>query len=195
MNRKTITANDLLSPQAYAAERRERRLRMIARKKLRRLPVGPEVTLYFENYDTMCQQIQEMMHAEKGGATQLADELAAYNPLIPQGSELVATMMIEIADEARRRARLALLGGIEHGIVLEVGGERAPARPEEDVERTTADGKTSAVHFLHFPLSPAMAAAFKNPDERAVLAIEHPEYAHMAVIPPAIRTELIGDLD
>src|SRR5690606_12633858 len=97
------------------------------------------------------QQIQEMLYIERGGDAQLTDELAAYNPLIPQGRELVATFMIEIEDEARRRRILAKLGGIEKTITLEIDGAAIQAVPEADQERTTATGKTSSVHFLHFP--------------------------------------------
>jgi hypothetical protein len=135
-----------------------------------------------------------MLRIEKGGEAQIADELAAYNPLIPQGAELVATLMFEIDDPVRRHEFLSRLGDVEETITLTVGGEVVRAVPERDVERTTAGGKTSSVHFLHFPLTPAAVAAFKDPAQPAVLAINHPEYSHMAGLPPAVRQALSDDL-
>jgi hypothetical protein len=195
MAKKVITRDDLQSIEDYTAIRRQRRTEVSAIKRDRRVSVGPDATFYFESYDTMVQQIQEMLYIERGGDAQLADELAAYNPLIPNGRELVATFMIEIEDEVRRQQTLAKLGGIEGTITLDIAGESASALPETDQERTTADGKASSVHFLHFPLSAKAIAKLKTPDARAVLAIDHPQYAHMAVMPERVRAALATDLD
>jgi len=195
--RRRIAPEDVLPLAQYAKVRDARRREIIETKKHRRVAVGPFATFYFENYQTMLQQVQEMLWIEKGGEAQLADELEAYNPLIPQGNELVATVMFEIVDEARRRRALAGLGGVEETIALEIGGERVPAVPEagDQVERTTAAGKTSSIHFLHFRLSEAQAARFRDPSSRIVLSIAHPNYAHMAVLPEAARQALSADLD
>ncbi|MFQ5533802.1 MAG: DUF3501 family protein [Sphingomonadales bacterium] len=190
-----IEAADIMLMEAYGAARQQLRRDMIERKRLRRVAVGPDVTFYFENYHTMWMQVHEMLFTEKGGDAQLADELAAYNPLIPNGRELVATMMIEITDERRRRATLARLGGIEKQITITVGDDAIRARAEQDVERTTADGRTSSVHFLHFPFTESLIAGFGEPGARTVLAIDHAEYRHMAIIPEPVRKQLADDFD
>src|SRR5271154_5234653 len=119
--KRALTPSDILSPQDYEHLRTEKRGAMIALKKKRRLAVGPYATFYFENYDTMWLQVQEMLRIEKGGAAQLEDELRAYNPLIPQGRELVATVMFEIEDAVRRATLLASLGGVENTMEIRVG--------------------------------------------------------------------------
>src|SRR3546814_10258277 len=135
------------------------------------LSVGPFCTFYFENYATMWWQIHEMLYIEKGGEEQIADELAAYAPLIPKGAELVATFMIEVDDAKRRPAVLTQLGGIDEKIVLEFAGHRVAAVPEDDAERTREDGKTSAVHFLRFPFTAEQVAAFRAPGNRLLLSL------------------------
>ena len=157
--------------------------------------VGPHVTFHFENYDTMWAQVQEMLYIEKGGNAQIADELEAYNPLIPQGRELVATMLIEIEDEGRRRRTLATLGHVEDSIVLTIGEHRIAGVPEDDVDRTTDEGKTSAVHFINFPFTDEQANAFKTGDTQATLGVEHENYRHASVMQEDVRLELAGDLD
>ena len=141
----------------------------IALKKHRRVEVGPFATFYFENYETMWLQVQEMLRIEKGGAEQLAGELEAYNPLIPQGDELIATLMLEIEDANRRNATLLTLGGIEETVFMEIGGTRIKATPTEYDDRTTADGKTSSVHWLRFKLTPELIARFRN--EQVMLGV------------------------
>lgn len=190
---RMITKDDIMPYADYAAQRVERRSKMIALKKRRRISVGPYVTFYFENYDTMWTQVQEMLHTERGGDEQLADELAAYNPLIPQGSELVATMMIEIPDEVQRRKILATLGHIEDKVNLVVGGEKVHAEFEKDIERTTEGGKTSSVHFLHFPFTADQIAKFRDPSTDVMIEIDHPNYGHMAKISPDSRAALAED--
>ncbi|MDB4173045.1 DUF3501 family protein [bacterium] len=193
--KREITRDDILPMDQYAAERAARRKQISAVKKNRRAPVGPDATFYFENYDTMWYQIHEMLHVEKGGEEQIADELEAYNPLIPNGKELVTTMMFEIDDPDRRDRVLHQLGGVENTITLTIGDDVVQAVPENDVERTKPDGKTSSIHFLHFPLSPNQVDSFKNKAVKAVLGFSHNHYAHMAVISDAVRNSLIGDLD
>jgi hypothetical protein len=191
--RRELTSADILPWPEYARDRDEHRRRVGAIKRARRLEVGPYVTFYFESFDTMWLQVQEMLHIEKGGAAQLEDELAAYNPLVPNGAELVATFMIEIDDETRRRRVLAGLGGVEETAFIQIGAEKIIAAPEADQDRTTAEGKASAVQFVHFPFTPARIAAFKTPGAQAILGFSHPAYSHMAVMPEAVRAEVAGD--
>ena len=190
---RRITPDDILAPADYASRRKELRTERIAAKRARTLHVGPHATLLFENYHSMWLQVQEMLHIEKGGEAQLVEELAAYNPMIPQGHELTATMMLEI-EEADQRARvLARLGRIEDHVAIRVGGERVMAVAEEDVERTNAAGKTSAVHFFHFPFTAAQVAAFRDPAIELLMEIAHPNYGHIAIISDAMRAELARD--
>jgi hypothetical protein len=195
MPARLITSADIIAPAQYAAERAARRKAIIELKRVRRVSVGLFATFYFENFATMLQQILEMLHIEKGGPAQLADELDAYNPLIPNGRELCATFMLEIADEIVRARTLAELGAIDEAVYLELAGARIAARPERDIERTKADGKTSSVHFLHFPFTDDEAAAFKRPGARAILGVEHARYGHMAVLSEPTRAALAADLD
>ena len=194
MTAPALGPEDILSLFEYGAHRAEHRRRLAALRQRRRVLVGPFVALSFECRDTIWHQIQEMLFIEKGGTEQVAEELAAYNPLVPNGSELVATLMIEIDDAARRERSLSELGGIEHAVSLRFAGTSAAAVPEDDVERTRADGKTSAVHFLHFPLTKAQSDAFRTPGCEVVLAIAHPAYRHMAVLSEEQRQTLAADL-
>ena len=193
--KRRIAHAEILSMEVYGRERKELRGALVAKKKHRRVEVGPVATFYFENYETMWHQVHEMLFIEKGGEAQIADELGAYNTLIPQGRELVATVMFEIDDPERRKTFLGRLGGVEHAMFLELGGRRLMAKAEEDLDRTNAAGKASSVHFVHFPLDEAAAAAFKTPGGRVVLGIEHPGYSHMAVLPEPTRAALAEDLD
>jgi hypothetical protein len=189
-----ITRADIMEMDAYGKVRAERRRAVLPAKKLRRVPIGPYATFYFESYDTMWLQVHEMLFIERGGEDQIEDELSAYNPLIPKGNELVATVMFEIDDPVRRKTVLGKLGGVEETMTLDIGGDKVTGVPEADVDRTTADGKASSVQFVHFPLTDAQAAAFKAPGTRVVLAIEHPEYPHMSVLSDDARAELATDL-
>lgn len=190
-----ITEADILPPAEYAARRAELRKSLIAVKKNRRLSVGPFATFHFENYDTMWQQVHEMLHIEKGGAEQVQGELAAYNPLIPQGRELIATLMLEIEDVARRNRELYRLAGIEESVYIELADERIPGAPTEYDERTTPDGKTSSVHWLRFVFTPEQVKKFSDPGVPAILGVAHAAYGHMAVIPAEMRAELAKDFD
>ena len=192
-NERRITPKDVIAYKDYAAGRAEFRKKLVAVKKNRRVEVGPFATFYFENYDTMWLQVQEMLHIEKGGAEQVAGELDTYNPLIPQGGELIVTLMLEIEDAVRRDAILKTLGGIEETISIDVAGSRAQGTPTEYEDRTTPDGKTSSVHWIRFRFTPEQIAAFKSGEGKATLEIAHPNYGHMAVIPPDVRQELAKD--
>ncbi|HEY4133625.1 MAG TPA: DUF3501 family protein [Alphaproteobacteria bacterium] len=195
MAKHEITRDDIIDMATYAKERKERRARVSAYKRDRRVEVGPFICFYFESFDTMLHQVHEMLHIERGGEPQIVDELAAYNPLVPKGRELVATMMIEIPDADRRNRELYRLGHVEDVISLSIDGEEVKATIEGDQERTDERGKTSSVHFLHFPFTEAQAKAFKTPGTKAILNVAHANYAHMAMIPEATRTALALDLD
>ena len=190
-----ITRADIVPLDKYTAERRSLRQTVIAVKQRRRLEIGPFATFSFENYQTMWHQVHEMLYIEKGGEEQIEGELQAYNPLIPQGRELIATVMFEIDEPVRRDATLRKLGGIEANIFLSVGGETVRAVAEADVERTKADGKTSSVHFVRFPFTDAQVAAFRKPGAQVIVGFDHPEYSHMAVMPDAVRQALAEDFD
>jgi hypothetical protein len=194
-----ITRADIIPMADYVRERKELRRALVEAKKNRRLEVGPVCSFYFENYQTMWNQIHEMLFIEKGGEAQIADELSAYNPLIPKGRELVATVMFEIDDPVRRGALLAKLGGVEQTAFIRIGGETASESvwgvPEEDVDRTSAAGKASSVQFIHFPFTDEQVAAFRGAGVEIVLGFSHPEYAHMAVLPGPVRQALAGDFD
>jgi hypothetical protein len=188
---RRITPADILSAGEYDQQRKSLKANLIPMKKLRRIEVGPFATFYFENYATMWLQVQEMLRIEKGGEEQIPGELAAYNPLIPQGEELIATMMLEIEDEKRRNAVLLTLGGIEENVFLEIGGATIRATPTEYDDRTTADGKTSSVHWLRFKLTREQIARFAA--ERVILGVSHPNYGHMAVLSAETRAALAKD--
>ncbi len=188
---RKITPSDLLPLPEYDQQRKSLKANLLPVKRLRRIEVGPFATFYFENYATMWLQVQEMLRIEKGGDEQIEGELAAYNPLIPQGDELIATLMLEIEDEKRRNTVLLTLGGIEETVFLEIGGDTIKATPTEYDDRTTADGKTSSVHWLRFRLTPDQIARFKT--ERVVLGVSHRNYGHMAVLASETRAALSGD--
>jgi len=191
---RQITDQDILPVSEYAKIRKEHKQKLIPIKKNRRVAIGPYATFYFENYETMWSQIQEMLYIEKGGAEQLKDELEAYNPLIPNGSELVATFMIEIDDPVRRDFMLRKLGHIEDKVYLSIAGEKIYAVPEQEVDRTTEDGKTSAIHFLHFPMTPGQRQAFKDSAVDVQLGIEHEDYSHITPLIGNVRAALAEDL-
>jgi hypothetical protein len=190
---RKITPTDLLPIAEYDQQRKSLKANLIPVKKQRRVEVGPFATFYFENYATMWLQVQEMLRIERGGEEQIAGELEAYNPLIPQGDELIATLMLEIEDARRRNAVLLTLGGIEETIFMEVGADVIRATPTEYDDRTTPDGKTSSVHWLRFKLTPDQIARFKDSGERVVLGVSHPHYGHMAVLSAETRAALAKD--
>jgi hypothetical protein len=193
--KRQIAREDILANSAYAKVRKERRQTVIAGKRRRRAEVGPVATVHFESYDTMLLQVQEMLFIEKGGEAQIEDELNAYNPLIPNGRELVATVMFEIDDPDYRKRFLAKVGGIEHTMFLRFAGETVKGVAEADQDRTDESGKASSVQFVHFPFTPAQIAAFRKPDTEVVLGFSHPDYAHMTALPEATRATLAGDFE
>jgi hypothetical protein len=191
---RKITAEDVTPLAQFAAERKDRRAALLPTKRLRRIALGPHCTFYFESFETLLFQVEEMLLVEKGGAEQLVDELAAYNPLVPQGAELVATIMFEIDDPIRRETVLNQLGGVEDDFFIQFGAEKSKGVSEDDVERTREDGKTSSVHFLHFPVTPEQKAVLRDPTVQIMIGCDHPLYAHMAALSPATRAELAKDL-
>ncbi|HEX3884492.1 MAG TPA: DUF3501 family protein [Stellaceae bacterium] len=193
--RRELTRADIMPIAEYAAVRRERRRAITELKRQRRLEIGPYATFYFENYDTMWQQVQEMLYIEKGGESQITDELEAYNPLIPNGTELVATVMFEIDEPGRRARELGRIGGVENSVFIDIGGERIAGEADPTRENTSPDGKASSVQFIRFPFSPAQIAAFRATGARIIAGFDHPNYGHQAVMPEAVRAALAGDFD
>ena len=189
-----LTADDIVPTAEYAPRRTEHRRRIAARKRNRRVEVGPVVTFYFECWESMWLQVQEMLRIKKGGEEQIAGELAAYNPLIPQGTDLIATMMIEIEDENLRRRTLASLGHIEDMVHISFTGHTVKGVPEADIDHTTEEGKTSSVHFLHFAFTPVQVTDFKAGSAQVAVGILHPSYGHMAVLSEESRAALAADL-
>ena len=195
MTPRKIEPAAILPLAEYTRQRSERRKRVADLKKHRRMEVGPYATFYFESYDTMLHQVHEMLFIEKGGAEQLPDELAAYNPLIPQGSELVATVMFEIDDPVRRGAELMRLGGIENHAYIDVDRQRVRSEPDPTRENTSPEGKASSVQFLRFPFTGGQITRFRTPAARVIIGFDHPNYGHMAVLPEPVRTALATDFD
>ena len=194
--KREITRADVMDMAAYGNIRKTRRQEIALAKRDRRVAVGPFATFYFENYDTMWMQVHEMLFVERGGEEQIQGELDAYNPLIPNGANLICTLMFEIADEAARARELARLGGIEDTVRLEIGNSAVAARSLSDgVERTTDEGKTSAVHFLRFDFTAAEMAAFRDAGTKVILSVGHTNYGHMAIIPENVRAALMRDFD
>lgn len=193
--KRSLTRDDIMPLDEYVKVRRDKRREITELKRHRRIEVGPFATFYFENFATMWQQVQEMLYIERGGDVQVTDELAAYNPLIPQGGELVATVMFEIEDPERRARELARLGGIEHRAFIEIGGDRIFGEADPTRENTSPEGKASSVQFLRFPFTPVQRAAFKTPSARLLVGFDHPNYGHIAVVPEPVRAALAEDFD
>lgn len=190
-----VTPESLLTLEAYSKARTEFRARVMAHKKNRIVNVGDHVTLIFEDELTIRYQVQEMLRAERiFEEAAIADELAAYNPLVPDGSNWIATMMIEYPDEGERRVMLARLIGIEDRVWVQVHGlARVYAIADEDLERETGE-KTSSVHFLRFELEPPMVAALRHGAPLAV-GVDHPNYSiTVAALDAGVTAALVGDL-
>ena len=189
-----ITPSDILSLDEYEKIRDDQRAAVRAANLDRRIEVGPFANFVFENYNSLWLQIHEMLRIEKGGDPQITDELAAYNPMMPKGRDLTATLMFEIADPDRRDTALRKMGGIEAMITLSFGEHTVTAEPDDDIERTRQDGKTSAVHFLHFRFTDEQTAAFKSADTEITLAFGHSGYRHASVLGQNVRCALAADL-
>ena len=176
--KRQIEKEDLIPADIYAKNRKQIRKDLVEFKKNRRIALGPYATFYFESFETMLAQVQEMLHIEKGGDEQLKDELIAYNPLVPNGKELTATLMFEIDNPVSRATFLEKIGGIEEKISMEIDNEVVKATPEKDVDRTSADGKASSVQFIHFKLSNDQIIKFKSNNSTIEIGIYHKEYSH-----------------
>ena len=176
--KRQIEKVDLIPEDIYSVSRKKIRKELVEFKKTRRIALGPYATFYFESFETMVAQVQEMLHIEKGGDEQLKDELIAYNPLVPNGKELTATLMFEIDNPISRSAFLGKVGGIEEKIFIKINDEIIKAVPEEDVDRTSAEGKASSVQFIHFKLNDDQISKFKSDSATIELGIDHKEYTH-----------------
>ncbi|HXR56494.1 MAG TPA: DUF3501 family protein [Casimicrobiaceae bacterium] len=187
-----IARDSLLTLEAYAKERPAFRARAVAHKRARTVRLGEHVTLLFEDELTIRYQVQEMLRIEKTfDEDGIQDELDAYNPLVPDGRNLKATMLIEYEDENARREALARLRGIEDRVFVSVAGfEPVFAIADEDLERENAQ-KTSSVHFLRFELTPPMVASFK--DEDVVVGVDHPEYRVRETLAAPVKAALAAD--
>jgi hypothetical protein len=191
--KKEIVKEDIMPLDVYTKNRKELRKSIVSFKKDRRIALGPYATFYFESYETMLAQVQEMLYIEKGGDEQLNDELTAYNPLIPNGNELTATLMFEIDNPVSRAAFLSKVGGIEEKIFIKIDGEIIKAIPEEDVDRTSAEGKASSVQFIHFKFNDEQIQKFKSNSSGVEIGIDHKEYSHTTKLSSANLSSLSAD--
>ena len=166
---------------------------MVLRKKNRRLDIGPYITIYFENRDTILHQINEMVYIENGGAEQIKDEILAYKSLIPNGKELVATLMVEIDSPIKRADFLGKMGGFEENLDIIVNNKVIKGNPESDVERTTAEGKASSVQFVHFEFDEDSINEFKAANKDVTITINHNDYKHSTVMNQETKDELSND--
>jgi len=191
--KKEIQKEDIMPLDVYIKNRKELRKNIVNFKKDRRIALGPYATFYFESYETMLAQVQEMLYIEKGGDEQLKDELIAYNPLIPNGKELIATLMFEIDNPVSRAAFLGKVGGIEEKIFIKIGDEMIKAIPEKDVDRTSAEGKASSVQFIHFNLTDEQIQKFKSDNVDVEIGINHNEYSHSTKLSSNNKKSLSAD--
>ena len=191
--KRQIEKEDLLPSDVYTESRKQIRKDLVEFKKNRRIALGPYATFYFESFETMVAQIQEMLHIEKGGDEQLKDELTAYNPLVPNGKELTATLMFEIDNPISRGAFLGKVGGIEEKIFMKIANEVVKAVPEDDVDRTSAEGKASSVQFIHFKFNDDQISKIKSGNINIELGIDHKEYAHTTKLTEDNIKSLLAD--
>lgn len=191
--KRLIQKEDIMALDVYTKQRKELRKSIVEFKKDRRIPLGPYATFYFESYETMLAQVQEMLYIEKGGDEQLKDELAAYNPLVPNGKELTATLMFEIDNPVSRAAFLGKVGGIEEKVYMKIDGDLIQAVPEEDVDRTSAEGKASSVQFIHFKFNNDQIIKFKSNPSLIEIGIDHKEYSHATKLNEATVKSLSAD--
>ena len=191
--KREILKEDIMPLDVYIKNRKELRKNIVNFKKNRRIALGPYATFYFESYETMLAQVQEMLYIEKGGDEQLKDELTAYNPLIPNGKELTATLMFEIDNPVSRAAFLSKVGGIEEKVYIKIGGQLIKAIPEEDVDRTSSEGKASSVQFIHFKFSDEQIQKFKSESVEIEIGMDHKEYSHTTKLSSANLSSLSAD--
>ena len=192
---REVTKADLIPADEYAKNRKSYRKEIVSYKKDRRISLGPYANFYFESYETMKAQIQEMLHIEKGGDEQLKDELAAYNPLIPNGKELVATLMFEIDNPLSRAEFLNKVGGIEEKVFLKIGDTKIKSIPEQDVDRTSAEGKASSVQFIHFEFTDEQISKFKDTSNEIIIGVDHEMYAHTTKLTAENKKALAKDFN
>ena len=190
---KVVEKEDLISFESYSKNRKIIRKELLEFKKNRRVSLGPYATFYFESYETMLGQIQEMLYIEKGGEEQLKDEFEAYNPLIPKGKELVATLMFEIDNPISRADFLGKVGGIEEKVYIKIGEEKINAISEKDVDRTSAEGKASSVQFIHFIFTDNQLKKFNEANTQITIGIDHDLYNHAVKISENTKKSLIQD--
>ena len=190
--KKQIIKEDIMPLDVYTKSRKELRKNIVNFKKDRRVALGPYATFYFESYETMLAQIQEMLYIEKGGDEQLKDELIAYNPLIPNGKELTATLMFEIDNPVTRATFLGKVGGIEDKVFIKLDEDKIKAVPEDDVDRTSLAGKASSVQFIHFKFSDEQISKFKSLSEIEI-GIDHQEYSHTTKLTKSTIKALLAD--
>ena len=193
--KRIIEKTDLIPLDVYSKQRKELRKKIVEFKKNRRVPLGPYATFYFESFETMLAQVQEMLYIEKGGDEQLKDELLAYNPLVPNGKELTATLMFEIDNPVSRATFLGKVGGIEEKVYMKIEGDLIKAVPEEDVDRTSAEGKASSVQFIHFKFSDEQISKFKSNSTNIELGINHNDYFHVTKLNEVTKKSLISDFN
>ena len=193
--KKLIQKEDIMPLDVYTKQRKELRKSIVEFKKDRRVPLGPYATFYFESYETMLAQVQEMLYIEKGGDEQLKDELSAYNPLVPNGKELTATLMFEIDNPVSRATFLGKVGGIEEKVYMKVDGDLIKAVPEEDVDRTSAEGKASSVQFIHFKFNDDQIKKFKSNSSLIEVGIDHNEYSHSTKLSDVTVKSLSADFN
>ena len=195
MKKIEIDESDVIDIDNYIIERDKIKKNISNIKKNRRVQVGPYSTFYFECYDTMIYQVQEMLYIERGGIEQMKDEIKAYNPLVPKGKELVATLMFEIDNEIRRKEFLSSIGGIENKTFLQVGNDIIYSRPEDDTERTNEDGKASSVHFVHFDFTDDQILKFKDINFKIMLGFDHKNYKHLSELSSETKEALFDDFN
>ena len=195
MKKFSIKENDVINIDKYINERPKIKKEISEIKKFRRIPVGPYATFYFECYDTMIYQVQEMLYIERGGIEQMKDELKAYNPLVPKGKELVATLMFEIDNEFKRKEFLTSVGGIEDETFIQIDEHKIMSRPEQDTDRTSKDGKASSVHFLHFDFTEDLIKEFVKEGSTILLGFSHKNYKHFSELSPEVKSELKKDFN
>ena len=193
--KRVIQKEDIMPLEIYTQKRKELRKKIVDFKKNRRIPLGPYATFYFESYETMLAQVQEMLYIEKGGDEQLKDELSAYNPLVPNGKELTATLMFEIDNPVSRAAFLGKVGGIEEKVYMKVDGDLIKALPEKDVDRTSAEGKASSVQFIHFKFDEEQIKKFQSNSSIIEVGIDHNEYSHSTKLNDSTVKSLSADFN
>ena len=188
-----IEKTDILSRDEYKIKRKGLREKMVLRKKFRRVDIGPYVTMYFENKDTIIHQINEMVYIEDGGEQQIDDEILAYKSLVPNGRELIATVMVEIDNPIKRAEFLSKMGGFEETINIKIHDKVIKGKAELDGDRTTADGKASSVQFVHFEFDEETVSSIRNDMENVSISVNHENYRHSAILNTDTVRELTKD--